>query len=97
MTARTRKPIPKLTVVPPPRSAPVGKATPAVLAAYLQKPEQTLANWRWLGKGPKFSKVGRDVRYEWADVYAWEKNQPQGGAGVRRRTATRSDAHGSAA
>jgi hypothetical protein len=97
MPARARKPA--LKVAPPPKSAPVGLATPDELSAYLRKPLQTLANWRWLGKGPKFTKVGRDVRYEWADVYAWEKNQPQGGAGVRkrRRASDPADAHGSAA
>jgi hypothetical protein len=92
MPARARRP----KTAPPPKTAPAGKATPEELADYLKKPLQTLANWRWLGKGPKFTKVGRDVRYEWADVYAWEKSQPQGGAGVRRTT-SRPDAHGSAA
>lgn len=31
----------------------------------------TLANWRVLGTGPAFVKVGRLVRYEEAAVEAW--------------------------
>lgn len=31
----------------------------------------TLANWRSLGKGPRWVKVGRSVRYRSADVFEW--------------------------
>lgn len=31
----------------------------------------TLQNWRWSGKGPRYVKVGRLVRYNLADVLAW--------------------------
>ncbi len=85
MPARARKPSSKPS--PSPRAAPVGQATPAEVSAYLQKPEQTLANWRWLKKGPRYTKVGRDVRYEWADVYEWLASQPGGGEGARRGAA----------
>jgi len=32
---------------------------------------KTLANWRVLGKGPTWFKIGRLVRYDEADVDAW--------------------------
>jgi hypothetical protein len=61
-----------------------GKVTPAELAEYLQRSEQTLANWRWQGKGPRFTGRGRGILYDWADVDEWYKSLPSGGAGVRR-------------
>ena len=63
------------------RRTPVRKATPAEVAAYLRRTEETLANWRWQGKGPRCTKPGRGVLYDWADVYEWEESQPSGGAG----------------
>ncbi|ODU78454.1 MAG: hypothetical protein ABT10_22760 [Novosphingobium sp. SCN 63-17] len=35
---------------------------------------KTLQNWRGLGKGPKFHKSGRMVRYRLRDILAWEKS-----------------------
>ena len=46
-------------------------ATGADIAELLDVPEQTLAQWRYLGKGPDFIKIGRHVRYDWADVRRW--------------------------
>lgn len=54
-------------------------ATPDEIAAYLKKSEQTLANWRSLGKGPRYTKVGHGVRYTWADVDKWVAGRPSGG------------------
>lgn len=31
----------------------------------------TLANWRWLGRGPRFLRVGRRIRYSLVDLYLW--------------------------
>lgn len=45
--------------------------TPPEVAAYLQIPEKTLAQWRYLGAGPKYRSVGRHVRYVWSEVDAW--------------------------
>jgi hypothetical protein len=53
---------------------------PAPVAEYLDVPEKTLTQWRYLGKGPRWSKVGRHVRYAWADVERWLADQAQGGA-----------------
>jgi hypothetical protein len=65
-------------------------ATPDEVAAYLKKPEGTLANWRWLGKGPRYTKIGRGVRYAWADVDDWVAGLAAGGTrdrpGGRRKS-----------
>lgn len=55
-------------------------ATPSEVAAFLggDFSEKTLANWRSEGKGPKYHKVGRHVRYDWADVNAWLAEQVAG-------------------
>ncbi|WSQ15752.1 helix-turn-helix domain-containing protein [Streptomyces sp. NBC_01231] len=46
-------------------------ATPADLAKYLGIPEATLAQWRYLSKGPRWIKVGRHCRYRWSEIDAW--------------------------
>ncbi|MDH6461775.1 putative DNA-binding transcriptional regulator AlpA [Micromonospora sp. A200] len=50
-------------------------ATPEEVAQYMQKPVRTLEQWRYRGIGPRFSKVGRDVRYRWSDVEKWLDQQ----------------------
>lgn len=45
--------------------------TPADVAAYLQKPVKTLANWRCLGVGPASIRVGGAVRYRKSDIELW--------------------------
>jgi excisionase family DNA binding protein len=46
-------------------------------------PVGTLANWRYQGRGPRFVKVGRHVRYRRSDVEAWlERNARQSTAAV---------------
>jgi len=42
------------------------------LAARLRRKEQTLANWRVSGVGPKFI-PGRPVLYPLVEVEAWER------------------------
>lgn len=82
MPARARKP----KAVPAPEAHPE-RATPAELSAYLRRSEGTLANWRSQGKGPRWTKPGGTILYNWDDVYAWERSEPSGGAGVRRGAA----------
>lgn len=53
-------------------------ATPGEVASYLQKPEKTLAEWRYRGIGPRYLSVGRDVRYRWPDVEEWLAQQESG-------------------
>ncbi len=33
--------------------------------------ERTIAQWRYLGRGPKYHKLGGHVRYDPAEVQAW--------------------------
>lgn len=37
-------------------------------AEFLQVKETTLEQWRWNGKGPRFIKLGRCVRYRRTDI-----------------------------
>lgn len=41
------------------------------VAAYLGIPVGTLYGWRYKGEGPSGYKVGKHVRYRWADVDRW--------------------------
>ena len=49
------------------------------VADFLGVPAKTLAQWRYLGQGPRFHKVGRFVRYRWADVEKWLAAQSRTG------------------
>lgn len=40
-------------------------------ADYLQVKGTTLEQWRWNGKGPRFIKMGRSVRYRKTDLDAF--------------------------
>lgn len=37
-------------------------------AAYLSVKPATLEQWRWNGRGPRFAKIGRAVRYRQVDL-----------------------------
>jgi len=52
---------------------------PKELADRLLVPEATLAQWRYLGTGPAYHKVGRFVRYSESDVDQWLEDQRRGG------------------
>jgi excisionase family DNA binding protein len=41
------------------------------VAEYLGVPTGTLANWRHLGRGPAFVRVGRLIRYRAEDIAGW--------------------------
>ncbi len=57
-------------------SAPEPLVEPAAVSEFLGGiPEQTLANWRSRGKGPKFHKVGKHIRYRLSEVAAWLDEQ----------------------
>lgn len=60
------------------------KLTPAQLAEELEVSTRTLANWRWAGIGPRYTKLGDGrtarVRYRRADVDAWLKSREYGDA-----------------
>lgn len=57
-----------------------GLGDPPEVAAYLKVPDKTLAQWRYLRTGPKWSKVGRHVRYRWSDVEKWLDERAGGAA-----------------
>ena len=46
-------------------------ATPGEVAEYLRSSVARLAQLRYMGRGPKFIKVGRKVLYRWSDVSEW--------------------------
>lgn len=50
-------------------------ATPLEVATFLQKPVGTLRQWRHLGIGPQYMKIGRDVRYRWDAIERWLDDQ----------------------
>lgn len=41
------------------------------LAQIIGKPARTLRQWRYLGLGPRYLKIGATVRYRPSDVDAW--------------------------
>ena len=40
-------------------------------ARYIGVQPQTLANWRYLGKGPRYYRVGQLVKYDVRDLDRW--------------------------
>jgi predicted DNA-binding transcriptional regulator AlpA len=48
---------------------------PVDVAVRIGVPVGTLANWRCDGRGPRYLKVGRHVRYRVADLEAWLDRQ----------------------
>jgi predicted DNA-binding transcriptional regulator AlpA len=54
------------------------------VAEVLGRPPRTLRQWRYLGTGPKFLKVGAAVRYRPSDVEDWLRAQErEAAAGAR--------------
>ncbi|QSM94348.1 helix-turn-helix domain-containing protein [Mycobacteroides abscessus subsp. abscessus] len=45
--------------------------TPEEAATYLKVTEQKLADLRYLREGPRFRKIGRLIRYTFADLDSW--------------------------
>lgn len=50
-------------------------ATRKEVAAYLGIAVKTLKNWAVSGKGPKYVKVGSEVRYRWQDIDAYVESR----------------------
>jgi len=46
-------------------------ATTGEVAEYVRSSVARLAQLRYMGRGPKFIKVGRKVLYRWSDVSDW--------------------------
>lgn len=49
--------------------------TPSELAEMLHVPLSTLGQWRYLGRGPAYVKVGRHVRYRASEIEQWLEAQ----------------------
>jgi hypothetical protein len=45
--------------------------TPLELSEFLDVADRTLTQWRWLGKGPRWVRVGRHIRYPRGDTQEW--------------------------
>lgn len=45
--------------------------TPGDLSDMLQVPYKSLEHWRAHGKGPRYARIGKHVRYRRADVEDW--------------------------
>jgi excisionase family DNA binding protein len=54
------------------------------VAEVLGRPARTLRQWRYLGEGPRYLKVGATVRYRARDIEKWLEAQEREGA-VRAR------------
>jgi predicted DNA-binding transcriptional regulator AlpA len=50
------------------------------VAEVLGRPARTLRQWRYLGEGPRYLKVGATVRYRARDIEEWLRAQEQGPA-----------------
>lgn len=53
--------------------------TRSEVAARLQVPEKTLAQWASQRKGPRYRRFGRHVRYRLSECVLWENAQAVGG------------------
>jgi predicted DNA-binding transcriptional regulator AlpA len=53
----------------------------AAVAKHLDTSVNQLTRLRYEGKGPQYIKLGRSVRYRWADVDAWVQAQEKATAG----------------
>ncbi|MGH9224896.1 MAG: helix-turn-helix domain-containing protein [Acidimicrobiales bacterium] len=52
--------------------------TPDGVSAYLGVPVGTLANWRYMGRGPAYLRVGRHIRYRQSAIAAWTESLSRG-------------------
>lgn len=52
---------------------------PQEVADYLLTTAQNLAKMRWQGRGPRYTRVGKAIRYRWDDVDAWLEANSHGG------------------
>lgn len=57
---------------------PLAVYTPSELARRWRISRKTLANWRSLGRGPRWIKIGHAVRYPIAEIQRAEKQHLDG-------------------
>jgi predicted site-specific integrase-resolvase len=58
--------------------------TPDQVAERYQISPDSLKEWRYKGRGPKFLRIGKRVRYREADLLRWEQEQEQEAAARAR-------------
>ena len=63
--------------------------TPRRLAEFLDVPVSTLEFWRSAGTGPKFSYLGRHVRYHPDEIAAWVEDNKRERSEGKNRAQTR--------
>lgn len=51
------------------------RLSPEELAQKWNVSESTLSQWRWIGNGPKFVKIARQIIYKIKDIEAFEDKQ----------------------
>ena len=55
--------------------APPDFKTQAEIADIIKVPERTLEDWRLNHVGPPYMNLGRHVRYDLSEVFAWAREQ----------------------
>lgn len=82
MSASNENDQPTLTVVAESQGDPIPLATELIdeptLARQLGVSRSTLQCWRYTGRGPRFIKLGRMVRYRCGDVDAYLRSNTRG-------------------
>lgn len=80
MSAPDENDRPNLTIVPSTEAAQTGSelVDEPTLAMRLGVSRSTLQSWRYAGRGPRFIKLGRMVRYRTADVDAYLRANTRG-------------------
>lgn len=82
MSASNENDQPSLTTVPSPGAEPIPAASDLIdepsLATRLGVSRSTLQSWRYAGRGPRFIKLGRMIRYRNADVDAYLRANTRG-------------------
>jgi predicted DNA-binding transcriptional regulator AlpA len=76
MTASNENDLPNLTIALPATADEL--IDESVLATRLSVSRSTLQSWRYGGRGPRFIKLGRMVRYRNADVDAYLRANTRG-------------------
>lgn len=58
-----------------PNAEPPEWLRPREVAEEYNIPEGTLGQWRYAGRGPKFYRFGKSIRYKRSEIEAWAEAQ----------------------
>jgi excisionase family DNA binding protein len=78
MPAPTDSDRPNLRLIGSSETAPAELIDESTLASRLGVSRSTLQSWRYAGRGPRFIKLGRMIRYRTADVDAYLQANTRG-------------------